>query len=97
MSRSKNDKPLKEVIEKFLELYKMDKKFEEIDVVNAYNVLMGNMITSKTEQIWFRKGVLHIKLNSAVLRQELSMNKSKISSLINEKLGSEVISSVIIK
>lgn len=94
---SDQEKPLKEVIEKFLSLYKMDKKFEEIDVLNAYKDLMGNMINSKTEFIRFRKGKLDIKLSSSVLRQEMSMNKSKIASIINEKLGSEVVEQVVIK
>ena len=92
-----DEKPLKEVIEKFLSLYKMDKKFEEIDVLNAYKELMGNMINSKTEFIRFRKGKLDIKLSSAVLKQELSMNKSKIVSLINDKLGSKIVEQVVIK
>lgn len=91
------EKPLKEVIDKFLEVYKMDKKFKEIDVVNAYKELMGNTIVSKTSYLRFQNGRLDIKLTSSVLRQELSMNKSKISSLINEKLGGEVVEKVIIK
>lgn len=94
---SDSEKPLKAVIERFLELYKFDKKFEEIDVVNAYKEAMGKMIVSKTDSIWYKKGTLQIRLTSAVLKQELSMNKSKIASIINEKIGKEVITSVIIK
>lgn len=94
---SDSEKPLKEVIDRFLSLYKYDKKFEEIDVVDAYKELMGKMIVSKTESIWYKKGTLQIRLTSAILRQELSMNKSKIAIMINEKLGLDVIKKVIVK
>lgn len=92
-----HNKPLKEVIDQFLEMNGMDKKFEEIDIQNIYKELMGKMITSKTESLWFKNGVLYIKLSSSVLRQELSMNKGKIAELINQKLGKEVIKEVSIK
>lgn len=97
MNKKSSDKPLKEVIDQFLEMYGMDKKFEEIDIQNTYNDLMGKMITSKTESLYFRNGTLYIKLSSAVLRQELSMNKSKIVDLINDKIGKPLIQEVSIK
>lgn len=97
MSKKVSDKPLKEAIDRFLELYGMDVKFQEIEVVNTYNKLMGQMIVSKTEKIWFKNGTLNLRLNSSVLKQELNYNKSKIAELINEDLGKELIQEVVIR
>ena len=97
MSKSENYKPLKAAIDKLLEVYKIDKKFHEIEVKKAYKSLMGNMISAKTEDLWLKKGVLHIRLNSSVLRQELSMNKTKIADMINDKIGEQLIKDVVIK
>jgi hypothetical protein len=97
LSKKTSDKPLKEAIDQFLELYGMDVKFQEIEIIETYNKLMGQMIASKTEKIWFKSGVLNLRLNSSVLKQELSMNKSKIAEMINENIGKELIQEVIIK
>jgi 2-phosphoglycerate kinase len=75
----------------------MNTVFDELEIEQTYKELMGKMIVSKTETIWFSKGVLHLRLTSAALKQELSMNKSKIAELINEKLGKELIREVVIK
>ncbi|MFP5470991.1 MAG: DUF721 domain-containing protein [Bacteroidia bacterium] len=97
MNKKVSDKPLKEAIDRFLELYGMDVKFQEIEVINTYNKLMGQMIVSKTEKIWFKNGTLNLRLNSSVLKQELNYNKSKIAELINEDLGKELIQEVVIR
>jgi hypothetical protein len=97
LSKKEQHKPLKAVIDKFLQVYEMDASMLAVEIEQTYNELMGKMIVSKTESLWFKNGELHLRLTSSVLRQELSMNKSKISQLINEKIGREVIKEVFIR
>ena len=67
-------------------------KVKEIWVLN-----MGNTINSYTKEIKLRGKKLFISIGSAPLRQELSYSKTKIIDIVNEGLGEEYITDVIIR
>ena len=56
---------------------------------------MGNAIASRTLKVFIRDKKLYVKLSSAPLRNELSMSKSKIITLLNKDFEKTVIDEVI--
>jgi len=97
MKRKSNEQSLKEVIGELVKTYKAQPKFDEIDVINAWKSEMGETIHKRTREIFLSKGVLWIRLDSSVLREELAMNKTRIIEIINEKVGKNVIKEVRLK
>ena len=65
--------------------------FAEKEVVAAYNDVVGELIAKLTRTASFRNGVLRVQLNSAALRQEMSMRKESLIEKINEKLSEPVL------
>jgi|TARA_B110000196_G_C20507248_1_gene369484 predicted nucleic acid-binding Zn ribbon protein len=92
--RDRNTSPIGDVMGDLLKIYRLEDKFSEIDVVEAWKEIMGSAIASKTRKILVRKKVLIIYVDSGVLKEEFSMAKARIVTLINEHLGKEVISDV---
>lgn len=88
---------LKDAIGKMLKTYKMDDKMVALKVEEVWPDLMGNTVARLTKGFRFYKGLLSIMLESAVLRQELSMSKSLLIKNLNEKLGGEVIEDIELK
>ncbi len=97
MIREKNDLPLKAVLKQFANSRKFKAKLTKTKVVSLWGSIMGPTIAQYTKQIDLVRGTLYITIESAALRQELSYGKSKIQKIINEELGENAISEVIIR
>jgi predicted nucleic acid-binding Zn ribbon protein len=87
--------PLKQAIEDMLELYKLRSKFNETYIVTYWEQIMGQPISSRTTEIYIKDRKLFVQLDSAPLRNELLMAKSKIVTLINKEVGEDIIEDVI--
>ena len=64
---------------------------DNIKVQEAWVKTMGNNIQKYTYKVYYKKGILYVKLKSSVLKEELTFEKVKIIKLINNELGKEYI------
>ena len=96
MSRH-NEHSLKEVIEQMLKAYKLDDRLAERRLMSSWEGVMGPMIAKHTKDLYIKHKQLFVTLDSAALRNELSLAKSKIVKMLNDEAGSEVITEVILK
>jgi predicted nucleic acid-binding Zn ribbon protein len=92
-----NEHSIKEVIEKLLQTYKLDDKLAERRLIQAWDEVMGKMIANHTKDIYIKHKQLFIVLDSAALRNELSMARTKIVKMMNEAAGMDVIEDVILR
>jgi predicted nucleic acid-binding Zn ribbon protein len=90
-----NDKPLKEAIEQMLKVYKLKGKFDETSLVVAWPEMMGKAIANRTKDIFIRNRKLFVRIESAVIKNELVMMRSNIIEKMNERAGSSVIDEII--
>jgi len=97
MKRSSNQQPLKEAIDQFLNIYRLDKKLMEINIVSSWEKLMGKAIANHTKEIYIKNKILYLHLDSAALREELSYGKEKIISLLNTEAGQKTVESIVFK
>lgn len=92
-----SDQPLKPFIDKLLRAYGYQDQLDEMDLVAAYEELVGKMYCKHTKSIYIKNKVLHIKLDSAALKQELSFKKEEIIARLNQKLGRRIVEQIDIK
>ena len=64
---------------------------DNIKVQEAWIKTMGKNIQKYTYKVYYKKGILYVKLKSSVLKEELTFEKVKIIKLINKELGKEYI------
>ena len=91
-----NDKPLKEVIDELLRVYKLRRKYDETALIQAWPDVIGVAIANRTSKIYIRDRKLFVQLESSVIRNELMMMRSHILERMNEIAGSKVIDEVIL-
>lgn len=91
-----NEKTLKEALHVMVEQYRLKGKLNQTRIRAHWVELMGPSIAGYTREIKMGRKKLYIYLDSAPLRQELSMGKEKIRRMLNEKLGEEYIQEVVI-
>lgn len=92
-----NSNTLKEAIDDLLKAYRLSDKLDEHRLVSSWETIMGKMIGKHTKEIFITDKTLHVKLDSAVLREELSYAKTRIVKMLNDSMGKDVIKEIILK
>jgi predicted nucleic acid-binding Zn ribbon protein len=72
-------------------------RMEDVRAEAAWKEVMGEAVSRKTRFIRVRDGVMVIELDSAPMKEEFLMAKSRIRTIMNEHLGREVIREVVIR
>ena len=85
---------LGEAIEAFLEKHGLKEDVKMQRVISDWERLMGAPIAQNTEKIWFKRGVLYIKVASPVWKNELQMARKKIAETVNREVRSEIVKEV---
>ena len=75
---------------------KLTKGMHQLSVKDAWAKLMGKGVVSYTNKVELNGKTLVVNLRSSVLREELSYGKEKIIKMMNEELGEELISKIIL-
>ena len=89
--------PLNKVLKNFIVENKLQKGIDKVNVREAWENLMGNGANNYTTAIELRNETLFISLSSSVLREELSLGKTKIIAMLNKELGKELIKKLVLR
>jgi hypothetical protein len=95
MKRNYNQILLGDSIKKWLDHHKLSDKMSEMRLKNELSAILGPLAKHASKS-YMRKGVYHIKVDSAPMRHELSMGKEKLKNDLNTALGRKVISEILI-
>ncbi|MFB6319791.1 DUF721 domain-containing protein [Saccharicrinis sp. FJH54] len=93
--RKNNTQDIKSIIKDLLKENRLDKRFDEQEVIDAWPVIVGAMFAKYTNKVYFKNKTLYVTMTSAAARQELSMAKSHLIATINEKFGEEMVSEIV--
>ena len=96
MKRKQNDIKIGDALTELLDTYKLNGKLNEIKIVEGWKNTLGTMINNHTKTIKVQNGKLFVKLDNAALKNELSYSKTKLIQSLNEYVGAEVITEIII-
>tara|TARA_R110000764_G_scaffold53819_1_gene117274 strand:- start:515 stop:811 length:297 start_codon:yes stop_codon:yes gene_type:complete len=98
MASRGNDNPsMKDALSAFIQKNKLEKGMDKVDARAAWAKLMGNGVNNYTTEIELKFDTLYVSLSSSVLREELSLGKSKIVRMINEEIGKEVVKKLVLR
>ena len=90
-----NELSLKDAIDKMLNAYKLKSKVHEAHLVDAWEKIVGPMIDKHTRDIYIKNTRLFVKLDSSVIRQELSYMQAKLIEKVNAELGATVVREIV--
>lgn len=88
---------LADALSEFIKENKLQKGIDKVDTRDAWAKLMGNGVNNYTTQVELKNDTLFVSLSSSVLRQELSMGKSKIIAMLNEELGKDLVKKLVLR
>jgi hypothetical protein len=92
--RKYSDQSIKMLIDEMLRNTGMKKKYSELEVIACYNRHVGTYIEKNTREIRFKNNTLIVKIDSGVLKQEMSAARHKLMDSINKELGIRLIEEI---
>jgi predicted nucleic acid-binding Zn ribbon protein len=91
MIRKSNEITLKDAIESLLDAYKLTGKLNETRLIASWDKVVGKHIARHTENIYIKGEILFVKLDSAALKNELTMARTKLVNNLNRVAGLNLI------
>jgi len=95
--RKDNSLNMGQALNEFIKSNKLEKGLDKVDAQEAWAKLMGNGVNNYTTAVELRSSTLFVSLSSSVLREELSLGKSKIIALLNDELGKDLITKLVLR
>ena len=95
--RGNNNRKVGDIIRKLMKNPKLAEKLDKLDALDAWEKIIGMQLCKYITDQKIYKGILYVKLKSAVVRNELSYKKSDFISQINQKIGKELITDIVLK
>jgi hypothetical protein len=88
---------LKDVLREMLQYYRLTGRWQEERIRKAWTGLMGPVVTKYTRSLHVMDRKLIVRVDSAPLRQELSLNREHILQRINAHLGESAVDELIVR
>ena len=95
--RKREHTSLGDVLKNFISANRLDRGLNKVSAREAWHEVMGTAISNYTTAVTLDGSTLHVQLSSSVLREELSYGKEKIIKLINDELGEELVSKLVLR
>ena len=97
MKRNFKLKPIKNIIENFVEQKSISDGIFNVKVQKAWENAVEKKILDYTKEIYVKGEVLYIKVSNPILKQEILYSKQKVINLINEELEKDLIKKIVLK
>ena len=97
MKRNYKLKPIKNIIENFVEQKSISDGIFNVKVQKAWENAVEKKILDYTKEIYVKGEVLYIKVSNPILKEEILYSKQKVINLINEELEKDLIKKIVLK
>ena len=93
----RDEQSIGEILREYLKVTQLDNVVFADHIAAIWQETLGEEIAQETDRIFLQSGYLFVNLKSPSLKTELMMRRTMIAHLLNEKLGSDIIKSVVIR
>lgn len=98
----KKDKPKNEIqavgdaIRDLLNSYQLTSKFDEANLINSWERLVGKPIAKRTKKVFIKNKVLFVEFDSPSMKHDFTLHKTHILDLFKKEFGAQIISEIIV-
>ena len=97
MKRKDNNRKIGVIIRKLMKNPRLALELDKLDAIEVWEDIIGLTLKKYITSQKISDGVLYIKLNSAVVRNELVYQKTRLMKEMNQRLGKEFIRDIILR
>lgn len=85
-----------ELVELYLRQMGLTQKMKERDIIEMWPEVVGQMIASRTQNLYISDNKLFVRFTSAVVKNEILMVKEGLIKALNDKAGERIIADIVI-
>ena len=93
-SRVRRAEKISDVLSRTLKDLGLTRRLREADIVRLFPEIVGPKIAEKAKAISINKGILRVKVSSAVWRQELNLTRKEMIDKLNAACGEQVVKEI---
>ncbi|MBQ5902755.1 MAG: DUF721 domain-containing protein [Alistipes sp.] len=86
-----------DLLEEFFQRPYIAAKVAEGKLPETWRAVVGDRIANETTELRLENHILHVRLRSSILRQELFYQRDALRDALNEKSGVRLVNAVIIR
>ena|SRR3989337_4407387 len=95
-SNKKNEfQSVGQAIRDMLNTYRLTNKFDEANIIESWERIVGKPIASRTKKIYIKNKVLFVEFDSPTMRHDFSLHKAAVIELFRKEFGAGVITEII--
>lgn len=87
-------KDIKKVLSGMLRVYGLEDRYFEYELLAVWEDVLGKMIAKHTIDLRLKYSVLYVKIDSASIRHELSLMRTKLMERLNENFERKIIKEI---
>lgn len=88
---------MQEVVDAILSQYGLTDRMREMHVINNWSDFAGAVIAAATIKIDIYNRIIFLKVNSAIVRNEILMSKSQLMERINGRFSKIIIDDIVVQ
>ena len=85
-----------DAIQELLKTYHIKSRFDEANLVQSWERLVGKPVAERTKKGVVRNKVLFVELDSQGMKHDLNLHKKQILELFAREFGKDVIADIVI-
>ena len=96
MSNKKNEfQSVGQAIRDLLNSYRLSSKYDEANIIESWERLVGKPIANRTKKIYIRNKGLFVEFDSPTMRHDFSLHKTEVLEVFRKEFGDGVITEII--
>lgn len=95
-SKNRNDfQSVGQAIRELFNTYRLTAKFDEANLIESWERLVGKPIAKRTKKLYIRNKVLFVEFDSPTMRHDFSLHKSHVLDVFKKEFGEGVITEIV--
>jgi predicted nucleic acid-binding Zn ribbon protein len=96
MSSRKDDfQSVGQAIRDMFNTYRLSNKYDEANILDSWERLVGKPIASRTKKVFIKNKVLFVEFDSPSMRHDFSLHKAEVLNIFRKEFGDGVINEII--
>lgn len=90
-------KTIGEILDEFFQRPYVARKIAEGHIPDYWREIVGAHIADVTTELRLERGILHVAVNSGVVRKELFYQRDRLAAELNSRAGHDIVRSIVVR
>ena len=101
MSRKKDPakdefQPVGDAIRQLLNSYHLTSKYDETNLLNSWEKIVGKPIAKRTKKVFIKNKVLFVEFDSSSMKHDFALHKLHIIDMLKKEFGDHIVTEIIV-